>query len=199
MSQIYSIENFQTFVDYVTDYAEKNMIPCHNLNYLKDREQFLPDSMMFNYKHLNKAGAAVISEKYADILSKYLQGININDYFYTSLNEMKRSVDRIVAVDSKPVIKNNIVKFTVQSLQNADITPYYQVLLAEKGDEFKTVCDWTTLKNLSFKIQKGRPCRVLLRARNNDTATSYAWMAWEISNKGKAKKTENIPEHLYIF
>ena len=111
---------------------------------------------------------------------------------------MKRSVDRIVAVDSKLVIKNNNVKLSVQSLQNEDIKPCYQVLLAE-GDEFKTVCDWTSLKNLSFKVQKGRPCRVLLRARENDNATNYAWMAWEINSKGKARKTENIPEYLYKY
>ena len=192
MSHIYSISNFQDIVDYIVDYAKANGVPYYNLNFLKDREIYLPDSMMYDYKHTNKYGAYIISEKYAEILAKNLQGIDTSDYFYGSLNELKESVDRVVAVGAKPIIKNNIMSLSVQSFQNKDVIPYYQVLLATKENEFNTIVDWTSKKNISFKVPKGSRYRVLLRARHKKDTLNYAWMAWEVDKKGKIRIIRNI-------
>ena len=102
MAHIYSISNFQDIVDYITDYANKNNVPYHNLSYLKDREILFPDTMFYDFKHINKNGAAVVSEKYAEILSRCLQGADINEYFYGSLNELKESVDVVTAAAFPP-------------------------------------------------------------------------------------------------
>ncbi len=197
LSNIYSISNFQDVVNYVTAYAKENNVPYCNMNYLKDRESYFPDSMMYDFKHINKYGAPIVSEKYADVLAKELQGIDSSDLFYGSVDELKRTVDRIVAVGAKPVIKNNVMTLPVQSFQNRNVTPYYQVLLATKKNEFKTIVDWTNKKTISFKIPKGSRFRVLLRARHKENAGSYAWMAWEFDAKGKFKKVNDVPESFY--
>ncbi len=197
MSHIYSISNFQDVIDYITNYARENNIPYRNMNYLKGKEKLFPDSTMYDYKHLNKQGAAIVSEKYAEILAKDLQGIDTRDYFYTSLDELKKTVDRVVGVYAKPVIKNNIMRLSVRSLQNQGITPSYEVLLGNRKNEFKTIVDWTGIKDISFKIPKGKPYRILLRARHKKDAAEYAWMAWEIDARGRVKKVDNIPIRFY--
>lgn len=194
LSYIYSVNNFQDVINYIDDYAHKNNIIYHNLNYLKGREELLTDPMMHDYKHTNNKGAAVVSEKYAEILSKSLKNIDTSEYFYPTLSEMQKDVKRIVAVDAKPVIKNNTMTLSIQSLQNKDVIPSYQVLMAKDRNKFNPVINWTSEKNVSFAVpKKGSAYRILLRARRNETDTDYAWMAWDIDKKGKVNKIKNSP------
>ena len=194
MAYIYNINNYQEVIDYISNYATKNDIIYHNLNYLKGKEEWLPDSMMNDTDHINKAGSTVVSEKYAEILSKSLKNIDTSEYFYPTLSEMQKDVKRIVAVDAKPVIKNNTMTLSIQSLQNNDVTPYYQVLMAKDKITFNPVINWTSEKNVSFAVpKKGSAYRILLRARRNENDTAYAWMAWDIDKKGKVNKIKNTP------
>ncbi len=192
MANIYETGNFQGIIDYIDEYARKNNVVYHNLNYLKNKEEFLPDSMMYDFKHINKKGSKIISEKYAEILSLSFKNKDTDDYFYSSLSEMKNSVKRIVAVDAKPVIKNNIMTLPIQSLQNNDVIPSYQLLMAKDNKKFNPVMNWTGKKNVSFAVPKGSEFRILLRARQNEKDTNYAWMAWEIDKKRKIRKLQNV-------
>ena len=193
MADIYIKKNYQTEINYIEGYARNNNIIYHNLSYLKGREEWLTDSMLYDYIHLNKEGSAVLSEKYAEILSKDMNNINTGDYFYPTLTEMKKSVNRIVAVDSVPVIKETKMTLSIQSLQNQGVTPHYQVLLAKQNNEFKTVVNWTSEKNISFNIPKGDKYRVLLRARHTENDTYYAWVAWEVNEEGAIRKIHDVP------
>jgi hypothetical protein len=149
--------------------------------------------MYYDFKHINRAGSSVISEKYAEILSRCLRNRDTGDSFYASFTEMQKSVHRIVAVDARPVIKNNMMTLPVQSLQNKDIVPSYQVLLAKTKNDFKPVVDWTGKKNVSFPVPAGSQYRVLLRARQHANDRNYAWVAWEVDKKGKIRKVQNVP------
>ena len=193
MSYIYGNTNYQGVINYIDNYAKKNNVIYHNLNFMKDRETLLPDSVFYDSKHLNKIGATIVSKQYAEILSKSFKNLDTNSYFYSTLDEMKQNVHRIVAVDSKPVIMNSIMTLPIRSLQNDDVTPYYQILLARKGNVFKSIIDWTKENKVSFKIPNGTQYRILLRARNHENDTNYAWMAWEVDKKGKLRKVQNVP------
>ena len=192
MAYVYNVGNYQDLIDYISDYAKKNNIVYHNLNYLKGREEWFPDSMMNDTDHINKKGSAVFSEKYAEILSKSMNHIDTSEYFYSSLAEMQKSVNRIVAVDSSPVIENDMMFLAVKSLQNEDVIPQYQVLLARKKNDFKPIVDWTNSDKLSFKIPKGRTYRVLLRARHKKTDSYYAWKAWEVDKNGVIQIVQDV-------
>ena len=192
MANIYETSNYQNIIDYIDTYAKNNNIIYHNLSYLKDKDELLPDSMMYDYKHINKKGSAIISEKYAEILLLSLKNKDTDDSFYPSLSEMKNSVKRIVAVDAIPQIKNNIMTLPVQSLQNDNITPYYQVLLAKEKKDFKPAINWTNKKTLSFEVPQGSTYRVLLKARQNENDTNFAWMAWEVDKRGKIRKIKSM-------
>ena len=197
MSYIYSITNYQDVTDYAASYARENGIPYYNLNYLKNKEKMFPDSVMYDYKHTNKQGATLASTAFADILAKEWQGIDTSEYFYKSVDELKKTVDRVVAVGAKPAIKNDIMKLSVKSFQNQDVFPSYQVLVAQKKNEFKPAVNWTDKKDISFNVPKGKRYRVLLRARHKENASDYAWMAWEVDPKGKIRRVSDIPEHFY--
>ena len=80
----------------------------------------------------------------------------------------------------------------VKSLQNEDVIPQYQVLLARKKNDFKPTVDWTNSDKLSFKIPKGRTYRVLLRARHKKTDSYYAWKAWEVDKNGVIQIVQNV-------
>ncbi len=192
-ANMYEINSYQGVIDYISDYAKRNNIIYHNLSYLKNKEELLPDTMYYDFKHINRAGSSVISEKYAEILSRCLRNRDTGDSFYASFAEMQKSVHRIVAVDARPVIKNNMMTLPVQSLQNKGIVPSYQVLLAKTKNDFKPVVEWTGKKNVSFPVPAGRQYRVLLRARQNANDRNYAWMAWEVDKKGKIRKVQNVP------
>lgn len=192
MANIYEINNYQNLIDFIADYTKKNHIIYHNLNYLKGREEWLHDSMMFDYNHVCKTGSEIVSEKYAEILSKSLNNIDTSKYFYSSLMEMQKSVNRIVAVDSKPSIKNNVMSLNIKSLQNKEVTPHYQILLARKDNDFKTIIDWTSKSRVSFKVPKGHQYHVLLRARYTESDPYYAWMAWEVDKNGKIRKVQDV-------
>ena len=190
---IFEINSYQNVIDYINNYANKNNLTYHNLNYLKGKEEWLSDSMLYDHKHLNKTGSDNTSEKYAEILSKSLNNIDVSDSFYSSFAEMQKSVKRIASVDAKPVIKMNMMTLQVQSLQNKGVVPSYQVLLAKTKNDFKPVVDWTGKNNVSFPVPTGSQYRVLLRARQNTNDSNYAWMAWEVNKAGKIRKLKNVP------
>lgn len=143
MMRIYCSEDYQRIVDYYTDYAESHGLIYQNLSYLRDRESFLPDSKMTDYNHVNGEGAYLVSELYAEILKANIAGEDVSNYFYASLDELKESVHRIVAVGANiETSPENTITIQMISLHNDDVVPQYQVLLATDGENFEVIMDW---------------------------------------------------------
>lgn len=103
MSRIYSVENYQEADDFVRQYAEAHGVPYYNFNYLKNRENLLPDTMMFDGNHVNVEGAEIISEIFSEIIEKDRNGEDTSSYFYASVDELKKDVKRIIAVETTAV------------------------------------------------------------------------------------------------
>ena len=198
MADLYTINNYEEYVKFIAEIANNNNIKYHNLYYHKDKERLLPDNLMADYVHINEAGSTVVSRIYADILYKELHGIDAGESFYKSLDEVKKTVKRIVGVDAKLVIKNDLMSMTIKSLQNEDVIPEYEILLAVEKNNFKSVVGWTKQKEISFEIPKKKNCRILLRARRQNDAKASAWMAWKIDMQGKIRKIHDVPaEKIY--
>ena len=175
MMRIYYIDNYQDAVDYFDDYAREKGLIYHNLNYLKDRETILPDSMMFDYNHVNGEAAYMISELYTEILRKDMSGIDTSDYFYKDLDELKDSVNRIVAVDAEISIEASVARVEITSLQNDDVTPYYQVEISEDGEDYTVIVEWTKQSKLDLEVpgESGFYIKVRARTQNNEGYEAY--------------------------
>ena len=193
MAELYSINNYEDYTKFASEYAMKHKIKYHNLSYIKGKETLLPDNFMFDIQHVNKAGAEVTSKIYAEILKKELHGTDTKKFFHRSLGEVKSTVKRIVGVDAKPVKNDNTLTMTIRSLQNKGIIPQYEILLAGEDNNFKPVVGWTKQKKVSFEIPKETTCRILLRARRQNDVKATAWMAWEIDEQGEIRKINDVP------
>nr|WP_302168201.1 hypothetical protein [uncultured Schaedlerella sp.] len=168
MSMIYSIENYQEAVDFYFNYAEKNGLIYHNLNFLKNRESIIPDSMMRDDSHLNGRGAYIISKVYAKILEKDMAGIDTCDYFYKNLNELEADIHRVVSVDADIIIENSNAHIETKSLHNDNVIPYYQILFSEDKEHYDVFVDWTRETKFDIDISGKKDFNVKIKAKTGN-------------------------------
>ncbi|MBQ7360447.1 MAG: hypothetical protein IJW63_10165 [Lachnospiraceae bacterium] len=172
ISYLYLINGYEDSVAWFEEYAEKKDISYHNLDYLKGREEILPDEYMYNTTHTNAKGAEVISEIYSDILIKESQGEDVSDYFYSDFTELKANIHRIAAVsgmitfteemeDSKVVANINI-----RSLQNETVSPQYQVELIDLEGNVTVLVEWTQATEAKLLLPVGVNYSVKVRAKS---------------------------------
>ncbi len=176
--RLYCIDNYQGAVDWYHEFAKENGLVYHNLNYLMDREELFPDEMMSDYNHLNVQGAEIASRLYAQVLRKELKGENTDDMFYKDLEDLKKTVHRIVAVDADISFDpSDPSKATakISSYQNEDVTPLYQIEVKYKDGSKETVVPWTADNEVSFllKEKKGYTVTVRAKADRDDYLQAY--------------------------
>lgn len=148
---MYIVKGYDEATQWYKSYAKEKGITYYNLNYLKDREKFLPDEMMYDTTHTNGEGAKVISEIYGEILLKEQKGENVSSMFYSNFEELSKEINRVVAVSAKvsfteimgEAAKANIA---IESHQNEDITPLYQVEIVYEDGTKEILVDWTSDK-----------------------------------------------------
>lgn len=176
--RMYVSAGYQKSVDFYTEYAKKKGIRYYNLNFLKDREKNLPDEMMHDYNHLNGEGANITSEIFAEIVKKEEAGEDISSYFYKDLDDFKKDVKRIVAVNAdiqEDKDKENVLHLQLTSLQNDDVKPRYRVSVRySKGENYQVLSDWNESKKAEVKVAKksGYTIRVEAGAENKELGTA---------------------------
>ncbi len=179
MMNLYHVEGYQEAVSFFQEYAEKNGLIYHNLNYLKDREEWLPDEMMTDYVHLSGEAGMEVSRRYARILEIDEKGGDTSGFFYRDLDELKEHVRRVVAVKTKNELNGDTLSLTFTSLQNDDVQPVYRVEISVNGARYETVVDWTEKDRHSFLIPDGEvSIRVSAACAADDAA--YAWQEYKI-------------------
>lgn len=151
LMRMYNIDNYQGADDYFSDYAKENGLIYNNLNYIKNRETILPDSKMFDYNHVSGEGAYEISSLYMEILKKEIQGIDVSDYFYDNMDELKADVNRVVSVEAEFSIQDSKARIEAVSLHNDDVIPLYQIEISEDGENYDVLKKWT--KDSVFDIK----------------------------------------------
>ncbi len=165
MMRVYNVKGYQDAVDFYKEYAALKGINYYNLNYLKGREEFLPDELMYDYNHLNGAGAYVVSKRFASILNLADNGEDVSKFFYNDLSELKADTYRIVAVEGSFRYEDNgMAHVTVNSLQNEEMPPSYRIEYVSDDDENEVVVDWTQETEFDIPLTKERNFKVLIRA-----------------------------------
>lgn len=97
ISTVYGTPGYEECCHFFKAYAEEKNVVYDNLNLLKGREEFLPDSKMSSMEHVGADAANVVSEYYCEIVEKRLAGEDVESYFYTSVEEMKENMVDIAA------------------------------------------------------------------------------------------------------
>lgn len=156
MMFMYTCENYQDFTDFMKDYAASHHLSYFNLNYLRNREAWLGDDMMFDAGHVNGAGAELVSERYAQVLKSIIQKEEIPDLFYTDISQVKSEADRILAVGADIYITNNKAAVQVSSTSTENIQPLYRIQFSLDGEEFIPLTDWTNETDFEFSMESYR-------------------------------------------
>ena len=181
MMQIYNIDSYQPAVDYYEEFAAKNGLIYHNLNFLKDREELLPDTMFMDYNHLNGEGAEVLSKVYAEILAKDLAGEDTSPYFYRDLYELQQDVDRVAAVSAEITPLEAEGKYSVHfsSLHSPEITPYYALYVKNSDGSLTKISDWSQEENIpAVSLALGTSIIVRAGTRGDDSEINIAWQEY---------------------
>ena len=152
MMQMYYNKNYQEFTDRVSAIADEHGLPYVNLNYLRGREEWLGDDMMFDSGHVNGEGARRASEKYAQILKALLSGGEMPDLLYADLAELKTEVNRILALHADIAISDMTAKIHITSTQTDNITPLYRVQFSEDDEAYTPVTEWSEQTDLELDL-----------------------------------------------
>ena len=149
---LYRVENYQKAVDFYSDFAETHGLNYVNLNYLRGREKWLGDDLMFDFNHVNGEGAEIVSEKYAQYLNAIIHEEKIQDLFYKDLQEFQSEVHRIIAVGADIYIGDLQASVKVSSRQSDGITPMYRIKISQDNQNFIDLTDWTSETDFLFDV-----------------------------------------------
>lgn len=172
ISYLYMIDGYEEAVKWYEEYAKEKGIVYHNLDYLKDREELLPDEYMYNTTHTNTEGAKVISEIYSEILIKESKGEDVSSYFYEDFTDLKADIHRIAAVSgmitfTEEVVDSKVVAdISIRSLQNEDMNPLYQVELIDLDGNITILVRWTDETEAQLLLPTNTNYSVKVRAKS---------------------------------
>lgn len=153
---LYRVENYQQAVDYYADFAAAHGISYVNLNYLRGREEWLGDELMFDFNHVNGEGAELVSRQYARILKSLIAGEEPPDVLYRNLQEFQADVHRIIAVGADISIYDLQASVRITSRQTEGITAEYRISVSPNGEEYVPMTDWTSETDFKFDVSAYR-------------------------------------------
>ena len=183
--KLYRVNNYQGAVDFFNEYAEKNGIEYYNLNYIKDREDILPDNLFKDKIHLNYEGGQRISKIFANILKEDLAGKDISYHFYKNLEELKKDVHRIVCCFCKAEYVGNEVQILLSSYHNKGVKPEYRVLDMEGN----VIVDWTNSTKINLPSGKMKGIKeIRAEARINESDKVVAYTKVKVKGRKDGKK-----------
>ena len=184
MAYMYQIEGYDDAVEWYKSYAKENEITYYNLNYLKNRELFLPDEYMYDMSHTNGEGANIVSDLYAEILLKEQNGEDVSEYFYDNFEELKKDVHRIVAVSANIMITSevvdsmNVANVAIQSFQNEDVQPLYQIELIDAEGNVSVLVGWTYDMENEILLPQNQNYCVKVRAKTGVEGEAEAFQCY---------------------
>ena len=180
MMRMFYVDNYAGASDYYDRYAKEHGIKFYNLNYLKDREVFLPDEMMIDYNHTSGEGAVVVSELFAEILQKIYNGEDVSSYFYQDFDDLSRNVTRVVAVDAEIETTEDNVHFFLRCLHSENVDALYQIEYKDANGNYKTLVEWTTDNEFDIKMPEDSAGEVKVMARSSDSMDNIAYQFYNV-------------------
>ena len=171
LSYMYMVEGYDDAAMWYKEYAKEQGVPYYNLNYLKDRELNLTDEYMYDLCHTDGEGAKVVSNLFAEILLKEQKGEDVSSYFYNNFDELKQDVHRIAAVSANIQISSEVVdtmvvaNISVESHQNEDVTPLYQVEMIDVDGNVTVLVEWTSDTEAEILLPQNENYCIKVRAK----------------------------------
>lgn len=191
MMHLFNTDNYQGAVEYYEDFARKNGLVYRNLNYLKGRDELLPDTALMDHNHLNGEGARILSEVYAEILKKDITGESVEEYFYKDLEEMQASVKRVVAIKawitrSETEAEGEYTEFEIilSALRHEDIWPFYQIIYESPEGETEVLVDWIKKTDFNLTLPTTAGSSIIIRAGTSPRDEEPAWQRIEYNDIG---------------
>ncbi len=177
------IKGYQDAVDYYQELADRYGIPYYNLNYLKGREEFLPDEMMMDYNHTNGEGAEIVSSMFADILNKADRGEDVSDLFYEDLDDFEKDVHRVsgLGVEIKENKKANTAHVVINSTQNKDVRPEYRIEISVDDGDYEEISGWGEETERDLSLPEGGKRTLRVTARLDEADEKPAWQVCSLS------------------
>ncbi len=134
-----NIGNYEEANKYYKDYAAQNGVSYHNLNMLRDRDEIFNDSLFYHEGHLCEPGAAAASHIYAGIIRDELAGIDTSGRFYSSMDEMKADISRIVAAGAEITLEGNTLKVTdLRYTAGNDVDITFEILVSSDNKTYES-------------------------------------------------------------
>lgn len=167
---LYRVAGYQQAVDYYAAFAEARGINYVNLNYLRGREEWLGDNLMFDFNHVNGEGAERVSRKYAEYLDALIRGKEQpDDLFYSDLAAFQSEVHRIIAVGANISVTDLQAHIRISSTQTDGITPLYRIQISQDDETYSPLTDWTDQTEFVFDVSACRgTVHFLIEAMSQD-------------------------------
>ncbi len=156
-SGIYGSDTYQSAIDYFNDYASARGVPFCDMNLMRNRTEVFPDCMLSDEGHLGYNGAAICSGIYAEVFNRQHAGEDVSDYFYHSVEEMKKDIKGIVVCDlgTKPYGEEGDRIIRAKSIHEENVIPEYEFWIREEGGQ------WMKLQEYSENAECFLPAQYL--------------------------------------
>ncbi len=184
ISYLYMVEGYEEFINWCKEYADEKGISYHNLDYLRGREEFLPDECMYDVTHTNAEGAKIVSEIYSDILLKERKGEDVSAYFYGNFEELEADIHRIAAVNglitftSETIDSQVVADISIMSLQKEDIVPWYQVEMIDEQGNVTVLVEWTQDAQARLLLPLDTHYSIKVRAKTGNEGDIEAYQVY---------------------
>lgn len=133
---VYATETYEDFWSFFEAYARQKEISFWDMNMLKDREQVIPDGMMYDTVHVGSPGDLSVSQKTGELLKLAYDGEDVSTAFWT-FGEWKDNLSGIVGCDfsteAVPDSKDRVM--TAVSLQPEGVSAEYEFWISQEGPE----------------------------------------------------------------
>ena len=148
-----NIGNYQEAVEYYKALAKENNVIYYDMNMLKHRDEIFGDNSFYDAGHLCDYGASNASKICAELIRDELNGIDTEDLFYDSMEELTADITRIVAVTADVEKKDErILISNMQYTAGKDAEAVFEILLSENGTDYEIVYE-TARSGDSYEIR----------------------------------------------
>ncbi len=180
MMNMYHIAGYGDAIKYYEEYTKERDIPFHDLNLLQGREEIFTDDLMSDYIHLSGDAAMILSDIYADILKKELNGEDSSDLFYPDLDAMKADVHRVVALKASIDLNDDSSDhISIEALANKEETLLYRVEAIKEDDENLVLADWNENSVMDVPVPEGYE-KFMIKACLKGDEDHFAWREYAV-------------------
>lgn len=163
---VQTIGNYDTFHEYVKNYAEANDIEYYDFNLCKTDILDLESEDFLDFHHLSEKGAAKYSTVFADVMTSY-DKTKRQELFYDSVEEkMNALVPQTMGIFLQKSIDEENMYYIV-TIANYDVNVEYRICtLDEQGTENELIQDYSDNNIVKSLQEQQTTFKITVRDKN---------------------------------